>query len=125
MPNEPREYELILMIDPGLEDAARDKLAEDVRSRIESGGELKHQDSWGVRKLAYEIEQRTEADYRWLRFTGPPELLEALDHNLKIVDGVLRFRVFRVDPRAPVIAPPASGAPAPSRAPAEEEAPAS
>ena len=125
MANEAREYELVLMIDSGLEDAARDKLAEDVRSRIESGGELKHQDSWGVRKLAYEIEQRNEADYRWLRFTGPPELLQQLDHNLKIVDGVLRFRVFRVDPRAPVIAPPASGAPAPSRAPAEEEAPAS
>jgi small subunit ribosomal protein S6 len=125
MANEPREYELVLMIDSGLEDAARDKLAEDVRNRIESGGELKHQDSWGVRKLAYEIEQRTEADYRWLRFTGPPELLLQLDHDLKIVDGVLRFRVFRVDPRAPVIAPPASGAAAPPRAPAEEEAPAS
>ena len=125
MATEPREYELVLMIDSGLEDSARDKLAEDVRSRIESGGELKHQDAWGVRKLAYEIEQRTEADYRWLRFTGPPELLEALDHNLKIVDGVLRFRVFRVDPRAPVIAPPASSAPAPPRPAAEEEAPAS
>ena len=125
MATAPREYELVLMIDPGLEDAARDKIAEDVRQRIESDGELKHQDSWGVRKLAYEIEQRTEADYRWLRFGGPPALLEALDHNLKIADGVLRFRIFRVDPRAPVIAPPSSGAPAAPRAPVEEEAPAS
>jgi small subunit ribosomal protein S6 len=125
MATQPREYELVLMIDAGLEDAARDKLAEDVRKRIEADGELKHQDSWGVRKLAYEIEQRTEADYRWLRFGGPPTLLEALDHNLKIADGVLRFRVFRVDPRSPVIAPPSSGAPAPPRPAAEEEAPAS
>ena len=120
MATEPREYELVLMIDPGLEDAARDKLADEVRARIESDGELKHQDSWGVRKLAYEIQQRTEADYRWLRFQAPAELLRQLDHNLKIADGVLRFRIFRVDPKAPVIAPPAAGAPAPAAARSED-----
>jgi len=115
MAHETREYELILLIDPGLEDAARDSLADEVRKRIEADGNLKHADTWGLRKLAYEIEQRTEADYRWLRFEAQPPLLEALDHNLKITDGVLRFRLFKVDPRSPVIAPPASSAPAPRR----------
>ena len=109
------------MIDPGLEDSARDKLADEVRKQIDSGGSLKHEDSWGMRKLAYEIRQRTEADYRWMRFEASPELLDQLNHNLKIADGVLRFRIIRVDPRAPVIAPPASGAPAA----AKREAPAS
>jgi small subunit ribosomal protein S6 len=118
MAEAPREYELVLMLDPGLEDAARDSIATDVRKRVESGGTLKHEDNWGVRKLAYEILQRTEADYRWLRFEASPELLEQLDHSLKIADGVLRFRIFRVDPRAPVAAPPAASAPAPRREPA-------
>jgi small subunit ribosomal protein S6 len=117
---EEREYELVLMIDPGLEDTARDNLAGEVRKQIDSGGNLKHEDDWGMRKLAYEIRQRTEADYRWMRFQASAELLDQLDHNLKIADGVLRFRIFRVDPKAPVIAPPASGAPA-----AKREAPAS
>jgi small subunit ribosomal protein S6 len=125
MPAEAREYELVLLIDPGLEDAARDSLADEVRKRIESDGNLKHADSWGLRKLAYEIQQRTEADYRWLRFEAEPELLNRLDHNLKIADGVLRFRIFRVDPRSPVIAPPAAGAPAPARREAPREAQAS
>jgi small subunit ribosomal protein S6 len=106
---EPREYELILMLDPGLEDAKRDEIAGAARKRIESGGTLKHENAWGTRKLAYEIRQRTEADYRWFRFDAPRELLGALDHELKITDGILRFRIFRVDPEAPVIAPPASG----------------
>jgi small subunit ribosomal protein S6 len=122
---EPREYELVLMLDPGLEDSARDKLADEVRKRIDSDGNLKHEDSWGMRKLAYEIRQRTEADYRWLRFEASPELLDQLDHSLKIADGVLRFRVFRVDPRSPVIAPPAASAPSPPPAAAKREAPAS
>jgi small subunit ribosomal protein S6 len=115
---EPREYELVLMLDPGLEDSARDKLADEVRKRIDSDGALKHEDSWGMRALAFEIRQRTEADYRWFRFEAPSELLGQLDHNLKIADGVLRFRIFRVDPHSPVTAPPAAGAPAAKREPA-------
>ena len=59
--------------------------------------------------MAYEIRQRTEADYRWYRFEASPELLEGLDHNLKITDGVLRFRIFKVDPEAPVLGAPPSG----------------
>jgi small subunit ribosomal protein S6 len=104
-----REYELVLMIDPGLEESTRDELAQTARGRIESGGTLKHEDTWGLRKMAYEIRQRTEADYRWYRFEASPELLEGLDHNLKITDGVLRFRIFKVDPEAPVLGAPPSG----------------
>jgi small subunit ribosomal protein S6 len=124
MAPEEREYELVLMLDPGLEDAARDNLADEVRKRVDSDGNLKHEANWGMRKLAYEIRQRTEADYRWLRFEATPDLLDHLDHSLKIADGVLRFRIFRVDPTAPVIAPPAAGAPSAPPA-ARREAPAS
>ena len=64
--------------------------------------------------MAYEINRRTEADYRWMRFEATSDLLDTLDHNLKIADGVLRFRIFKVDPEAPVIVPPAvTAAPGP------------
>jgi small subunit ribosomal protein S6 len=107
-----REYELVLMLDPGPDQAGRDVLAQDVRGRIEAAGTLKHENNWGLRKMAYEIAQRNEADYRWFRFEGPTELLDDLNHNLKIADGVLRFRIFKVDPEAPVMVPPAVAAPA-------------
>jgi small subunit ribosomal protein S6 len=100
------------MLDPGPDEAGRDVLAQDVRGRIEAGGTLKHENKWGLRKMAYEIEQRNEADYRWFRFEAPPELLDELNHNLKIADGVLRFRIFKVDADAPVMVPPAVAAPA-------------
>ncbi|MFL5834216.1 MAG: 30S ribosomal protein S6 [Solirubrobacterales bacterium] len=106
----PREYELVLMLDPQLDAPARDALAQDARGQIEAKGSLKHENSWGLRKMAYEINHRTEADYRWLRFEAPSDLLDSLDHNLKIADGVLRFRIFKVDPGAPVIVPPAATA---------------
>jgi small subunit ribosomal protein S6 len=106
----PREYELVLMLDPQLDAPARDALAQDARGQIEAKGALKHENSWGLRKMAYEINHRTEADYRWMRFEAPSDLLDSLDHNLKIADGVLRFRIFKVDPGAPVVVPPAATA---------------
>ena len=118
------------MLDPDIPEERREQIAAEARTRIESGGSLKQDTAWGMRKLAYEIEQRTEADYRYFRFDTDGGLLDDLNHNLRIADGVLRFRIFKVDPRSPGIAPPAAmsvGAPArsarrPQTAPDREEA---
>ena len=107
-----RHYELVLMLDPEAADDARERVASDVRAQIEGAGTLDRADSWGMRKLAYEIRQRNEADYRYYRFQSEPPLLERLDHNLKIADGVLRFRIFKVDPDTPANPPPATERPA-------------
>jgi small subunit ribosomal protein S6 len=109
-----REYELVLMLDPGRDTSGRDAVAQEAKSMIEASGTLKHENTWGLRKLAYEIEQRNEADYRWYRFEAPTELLDQLNHSLKIAEGVLRFRVFKVDPDTPVLVPPATAAPGPA-----------
>jgi ribosomal protein S6 len=100
------EYELVLMLDPEAPDERRDQIATDARGRIESGGSLKTEKAWGLRKMAYEIQRRNEADYRFFRFETESPLLDELNHNLKITDGVLRFRIFKVDPDSPVIEPP-------------------
>ena len=106
------------MLDPEAPDERRDAIASEARTRIEGGGSLTDERAWGMRKLAYEIQRRNEADYRFFRFEAESPLLDELDHNLKITDGVLRFRVFKVDPEAPVIEPPpptALAAPSPGR----------
>ena len=114
------------MLDPEVPDERRDEIAAETRRRIETGGTLKHDTSWGMRKLAYEIRQRTEADYRLFRFEGEGGVLDDLNHNLRIADGVLRFRIFKVDPRSPSVVPPpltGTGA-APQRGPRRQQAPA-
>jgi small subunit ribosomal protein S6 len=119
------EYELVLMLDPEAPDERRDQIAAEARKHIESAGTLKHDTAWGMRKLAYEIRQRTEADYRFFRFENGGALLDDLSHNLRIADGVLRFRIFKVDSRSPLIVPPAPSGPAaaPSRGPRRAPAP--
>src|SRR6195952_1171795 len=101
------------MLDPQLDAPAREDLGQQASGQIEASGSLKQENSWGLRKMAYEINKRTEADYRWYRFEAPTDLLDTLDHNLKIADGVLRFRIFKVDADTPSIVPPAVAAPGP------------
>lgn len=111
-----REYELVLMLDPEASDELRDRITSEARGRIEASGTIKQDASWGLRPMAYEIDRRIEADYRFFRFESESALLETLDHELKIADGVLRFRIFKVDPRSPQIVPPA---PTPGSSPLE------
>ena len=88
------------MLDPEAPDERRDSIVQTARGRIESNGSLTAERAWGLRKLAYEINQRTEADYRFFRFEAPSEVLDELDHSLKITDGVMRFRHLQGRPRA-------------------------
>src|ERR671934_2831417 len=108
------------MLDPEAPEERREQIVAEARSRIEADGTLKHDTAWGMRKLAYEIRQRTEADYRFFRFRSEPPLLDSLGHELKIADGVLRFRIFNVDQRSPLIVPPQ---PTPSAGPAPRPPP--
>jgi small subunit ribosomal protein S6 len=108
-------YDLMLLLDADAPSERREEIRRNVESMISSQGTIERNDDWGVRTLAYQIDHRTEASYQLFQFSGPPELLESLERNLKVTDGVLRHRIVRVRPGTP---PP----PAPrGERPAEEE----
>ena len=136
-------YEMIYIIDTGLEDSARKELVEKVSALIaNNGGEIEKVDeTWGKRRLAYAIDYKTEGWYVLVNFKAPVELPRELERNLQINENVLRYLVIKlvekkasVKPRperpAPVAAPveeaPAAeeAAPAAEAAPVAEEAPA-
>jgi len=103
-------YDLMLLLDSNAPDERRTEIASNVQTAIENGGTLVGAHDWGMRRIAYEIDHRTDAEYRLYQFETPEgdhELLEQLDHTLKITDGVLRFRIFKVEPDAPANPPPA------------------
>ena len=56
--------------------------------------------------MAYEIDHRPEADYRLYQFEGDNALLDRLNQRLRILDGVLRFRIIKAKPGQPVPPPP-------------------
>jgi small subunit ribosomal protein S6 len=94
-------YDLVLLLDTAIEDERRSQILANVEHAIEGAGEIVGRHEWGVRPTAYEVRKHTDAEYHLLQFHGPPSLLEQLDHNLKITDGVLRFRIIRLRPGTP------------------------
>jgi small subunit ribosomal protein S6 len=99
-------YDLMVLIDPNVPEDRRSAVTSEVEQMINSGGELVGAHDWGTRRLAFEIDHRPEAEYRLYQFNGERELLERLQQRLRIMDGVLRFRIIRLKPGSPPPPPP-------------------
>jgi small subunit ribosomal protein S6 len=98
-------YDLMLLIDPNAPEERRTSAVSEAESLLSSGGEIVAQQDWGQRRMAYEIDHRPEAEYRLYQFNGDNDLLERLNQRLRINDAVLRFRIIKSKPGAPL--PPA------------------
>jgi small subunit ribosomal protein S6 len=101
MASEPPVYDLILLLDNSIEQDRRDTILANVEDAIDRAGDIVGRHDWGVRQTVYEVRKQSEADYHLLQFHGPASLLEQLDHNLKITDGILRFRIIKLRPGTP------------------------
>jgi small subunit ribosomal protein S6 len=101
MASEAPVYDLVLLLDNSIEQERRDTILANVEDAIDRAGEIVGRHDWGVRHTIYEIRKQSEADYHLIQFRGPSSLLEQLDHNLKITDGILRFRIIKLRPGTP------------------------
>ena len=119
-------YEIMLLLDAELAEERQAEILTRVRELvIQRGGTWQGDDSWGRRKLAYEIDKKPEAFYYLLHFDCDAETLAELTRVLKITDGVLRHMAVRRLPAAATMSArePSSGPPREHRAaPAPAEA---
>jgi small subunit ribosomal protein S6 len=112
-------YDLVVLLDTAAPDDQRAKILSDAEAMISGGGEVVSKHDWGPRTMAYEIRHKPDAEYHLIQFRGSAELLANLQRTLRITDGVVRFRIIKLEPGTPD--PP----PRPERAPIEgTEAPA-
>jgi small subunit ribosomal protein S6 len=95
-----RLYDLMLLVDPAAPEERRSAVLSEVEQML-GAGQIQGEHDWGTRRLAYEIDHRPEAEYRLWQFEGDPALLERLNQRLRIMDGVLRFRIIRLKPGSP------------------------
>ena len=95
-------YDLVLMLDPQVEEPVRAKIVADVSEMIKAKGELERHDNWGERALAYPIDHKATAEYHLLQFhVSTAELIAELNRTLHITDGVVRFRINKLKPGTP------------------------
>jgi small subunit ribosomal protein S6 len=90
------EYEILLMLDPELAEERQTEIVARIRQLTEKGGgSWDAQDAWGRRRLAYEIDHKSEGVYHLLHLTCGPETLEEISRVLKIDDAVMRHLATR------------------------------
>jgi small subunit ribosomal protein S6 len=94
----PKTYETALLFDPELPEEQRKEFLAKLAGVIASyQGEVLKQDDWGNRKLAYQINKKVNAYYTFLLYSGNRGVVEEVERNIKIFDGVLRHLTSRVE----------------------------
>jgi small subunit ribosomal protein S6 len=92
------QYELMVILDPEIDERtvapSLDKFLNVIRN---DGGTIDKVDIWGRRRLAYEINKKTEGIYAVVALTANPDATVELDRQLKLSEAVMRTKVLRAE----------------------------
>jgi len=92
------QYELMVILDPEIDERtvapSLDKFLNVIRT---DGGTIDNVDVWGKRRLAYEINKKTEGIYAVVNFTSTSAATVELDRQLSLSEAVLRTKVLRAE----------------------------
>ena len=92
------QYELMVILDPEIDERtvapSLDKFLNVIRT---DGGSVDKVDIWGRRRLAYEINKKTEGIYAVVSLTASSEATVELDRQLKLSEAVMRTKVLRAE----------------------------
>jgi len=95
-----RQYELMVILDPDLEERTVSPSLDQYLSVVRNGGgSVEKIDVWGRRRLAYEITKKPEGIYAVVNLTAEPAVVQELDRQLNLNEAVLRTKVLRPSAR--------------------------
>ena len=114
-----RRYELMVILDPDLEERTIAPSLDTFLNVIRNGGgTVEKTDVWGRRRLSFEIDKKTEGIYAVIDLTAEPATMKELDRQLNLNESILRTKVMRPELRASKPAPAKAPKPASPGAPA-------
>ena len=91
-----RHYEVLIILDPDLEEKTVAPSLETFLNVVKKdGGTVNKVDVWGKRRLAYEINHKSEGIYAVLDITSTPAAVAELDRQLSLNEAVMRTKVTR------------------------------
>lgn len=91
-----RRYEVMVILDPDLEERAVSPLIENFLSVVREGkGKVEKVDTWGRRRLSYEINKKPEGIYAVIDLQAEPAVVQELDRQMNLNESVLRTKVLR------------------------------
>ena len=95
-----RRYELMVILDPDLEERTIAPSLDTFLNVIrQGGGTVEKVDVWGRRRLAYEIDKKVEGIYAVVDLTAEPAVMKELDRQLNLNESIVRTKVLRPELR--------------------------
>ena len=93
-----RNYELMFIANPELDEESAEALLQRVRGYLEEmRGTIVKFDDWGMRRMAYAIQNHREGHYYLVRFTMNTDQVKEFERRLLLVEGVIREIIVRLD----------------------------
>lgn len=93
-----RKYEVMVILDPDLDERTVAPSLDTYLNVIrQDGGSVDNVDIWGRRRLAYEINKKSEGIYAVVDLTAEPATVKELDRQLSLNESVVRLKVTRPD----------------------------
>lgn len=106
-------YETLLILDPRLNEEEVAALLAKLQETLKTlGGEVGKAESWGKRRLAYDMRKQREGTYAVLESKAEPATIKEFERQLKLNEQVLRYFTTRVPAPKRVRTPPKPPAPA-------------
>lgn len=91
-----RHYEVMVILDPDLEERSVAPMIENFLSVVrEADGKVEKVDTWGRRRLSYEIKKKPEGIYSVIDLQAEPAVVKELDRQMNLNESVLRTKVLR------------------------------
>ena len=93
-----KQYETVFIATPVLSDVQIKEAVKKFRDFItDNGGEIVHEEDWGLKKLAYPIQKKSTGFYALLQFKAEPSVVAQLEVQFRRDERVIRFLTFRLD----------------------------
>ncbi|MDX9781748.1 MAG: 30S ribosomal protein S6 [Bacteroidales bacterium] len=94
-------YETVFISTPVLSDV---QIKEAVKKYhdfiVDNGGEIVHEEDWGLKKLAYPIQKKTTGFYHLIEFKADPTFIAKLEVQYRRDERIIRFLTFALDKHA-------------------------
>ena len=85
------KYEMIYILDATVTDEKREALMAKIENVVvKNGGNVEKTEKWGVKKLAYPIDYKTEGYYVYMAFEGDSKLVQEMKRVIGIAENVIR-----------------------------------
>ena len=92
------KYETVFILTPVLSDDQMKETVEKFKNVLtDNGGNIENEENWGLRKLAYPIENKNTGFYTLIEFEGEPTIVDKLETAFRRDEKVIRFLTFRLD----------------------------